>query len=463
MRAPSSDRRATLPAIGRLLSRDDVRALIARFGRSPVADALRDVVAAARVAGENIGEPDVVSRASAMLEESARGTLVPAINATGVLLHTNLGRAPLGAEARAAIVRAGSGYSSLELDLDSGGRGSRHVHAAARLRRITGAEDALVANNAAAALLLALSALSSGGPVIVSRGELVEIGGAFRIPEIIETGGARLVEVGTTNRTREGDYRRALGNLEGAATLLKVHRSNFAIVGFTEETSVAELVALARTHDPPATVVFDLGSGLMVPGANVGLEDEPDVPSAVRDGADVVVFSGDKLLGGPQAGIAVGRKDAIARMRKHPLMRALRAGKLVLSALDATLAVYERGAARELPTLAALTAKREDVAARAERLRVLVGEGNVVETVARVGGGSQPLATLASSALRLELDDPDRVAAQLRAGAPVVIGRIEEGALLLDVRAVAEEELELLATRVRGVLDRNSLRGEAER
>ncbi len=428
-----------------MLAHPAVRVLVSRHGRTRVTDALRDAVARAR-SGELDAET-IVEAAATALGAAARGTLVPAINATGVVLHTNLGRAPLGEDARSAIAIAGSGYSSLELDLETGERGSRHVHAAARLRRLTGAEDALVANNAAAALLLALSALARDANVIVSRGELIEIGGAFRIPEIVETGGARLVEVGTTNRTRLADYRQALERGGDRRTvLLKVHRSNFEIVGFTEETSVDELVSLG------VPVVYDLGSGLLVSGASVGLPDEPDVPSAVRAGADVVVFSGDKLLGGPQAGIAVGKSGVIAAMRKHPLMRALRAGKLVLAALDATLAVYERGQGATLPTVAALSESRASVHVRASKLRELLGVGEVVDTIARVGGGAQPTASIASAALRLETSEPDRVATRLRDGVPIVVGRIEGGALLFDLRTVGDGELDALAAAVRTAL-----------
>jgi L-seryl-tRNA(Ser) seleniumtransferase len=273
--------------------------------------------------------------------------------------------------------------------------------------------------------------------VIVSRGELVEIGGAFRIPEIVTVGGARLVEVGTTNRTHLADYRAALEANPGA-TILKVHRSNFAIVGFTEEASVAELATLG------APLIHDLGSGLLVPD----ILDEPDVASSVRAGTDVVVFSGDKLLGGPQAGLAVGKSQAIARMRKHPLMRAVRGGKLVLAALDATLAVYERGAAATLPTIAALTASQEVVRARAEAMQRAIGEGEIVATIARVGAGSQPLATLPSFAVRLSVD-ATALGTRLREGTPLVIGRIESGAYFLDARAVADDEVAVLAERVR--------------
>jgi L-seryl-tRNA(Ser) seleniumtransferase len=461
-----------LPAIGKLIARPEVRALIDEHGRAAVVDALRAAVDAARAARATLVDTsaeDAVARARALLSARRRGSLVRVINASGVVLHTNVGRAPLAREARDAAASAGSGYASVELDLESGSRGSRHVHAAARLARLTGAEDALVANNAAAALMLALAALSRGGEVVVSRGELVEIGGAFRIPEIVEAGGARLREVGTTNRTRIADYARALSApsahsahsahsaLAGATDatdasrlLLKVHRSNFALVGFTEEASLEELAALAAATTPPPALVSDLGSGLLVPGSSVGLPDEPDVPSAVAAGCDVVIFSGDKLLGGPQAGLAVGRAAAIAAMRAHPLMRALRCGKLVLAALDATLALYERGVAlTAVPALRSLTAPATEVQARAQRLCAMIAGGEVVATEARVGGGAQPLRTLASFAVRLE-GDAISLAARLRGGDPAVLGRIESDALLLDLRAVDDDELEVLAARVRG-------------
>ncbi|GAC1394071.1 MAG: L-seryl-tRNA(Sec) selenium transferase [Polyangiales bacterium] len=448
------DARASLPAIGRLLAEPRVRALIERFGKASVTEALRRAVGRARDGSLGQDEGAVVAEASRTLDAGERGTLVAVINATGIVLHTNLGRAVLPQSALDAITRTGVGYSSLELDLATGERGSRHVHAADRLRRITGAEDALVANNAAAALMLSLSALAPPGEtrtsVIVSRGELVEIGGAFRIPDIVESGGARLVEVGTTNRTRIGDYARALDATVGAPpVLLKVHRSNFAIVGFTEEASVAELVALSRSRPNAPRVVFDLGSGLMLPGRHLGLPDEPDVPAAVADGADVVVFSGDKLLGGPQAGLAVGRKDALAAMRRHPLMRAVRAGKLVLAALDAVLKTYERGArfALELPALHALTEPVDVVRARATSLAGRVG-GSVIDSVARVGAGAQPTATIASCAVRLDDPRPELLSAKLRAGDPAIVGRIEDGHLLLDARTVTDAELETIVDAV---------------
>jgi L-seryl-tRNA(Ser) seleniumtransferase len=443
-----SGHRASLPAIGRMLARADVRALVAFSGKGTVTDALRAAVARAREAGMVTDESTIVAAAALELAKASRGTLVPVINATGVVLHTNLGRAPLCEEARDAAVRAGSGYSSLEMDLSTGERGSRHDHAAARLRRLTGAEDALVANNAAAALMLSLSALARGAPVIVSRGELVEIGGAFRIPDVVRSGGATLVEVGTTNRTRAADYSRALTQSPGGV-LLKVHRSNFEIVGFTEEVEIDALVKIARANDPPALVVYDLGSGLLVSGRSVGLPAEPDVPAAIAAGADVVVFSGDKLLGGPQAGIAVGRRASIAAMRGHPLMRALRAGKLVLAALDATLAVYERGpdAVRALPVMRSLVEDIATVRARAARLSERLG-GTVVDAIARVGGGAQPTATIASAAVRLPDVRPDALAAELRRGTPAVVGRIDDGALHLDVRTVGDDELDALAARI---------------
>jgi L-seryl-tRNA(Ser) seleniumtransferase len=438
-----SDPRTRLPAIGRLIGEPRATELIARFGRAQVVEALRRTVDEAR-RGAPLDDPFAAARA--ILERSTRGTLVPAINASGVLLHTNLGRATLPRAALDAIAASGAGACSLELDLETGARGSRHVHASERLRRLSGADAAIVTNNAAAALLLALSALAR--VVIVSRGELVEIGGGFRIPEIVTSGGARLVEVGTTNRTRVEDYARAL-DAAPEAVLLKVHRSNFAIVGFTEEVAIEELARLA--HERGTRVIHDLGSGLLVRGSAIGLPDEPDVGSAVAAGADVVIFSGDKLLGGPQAGIAVGAEPAIAAMRRHPLMRALRAGKLVLAALDATLSIYEREAHGEIPLLAFLAEDPSSIERRALRLCERVGRGEIVATTARVGAGAQPTRALPSFALRLD-GDAVGLAARLREGSPIVVGRIEDDALLLDLRAVGDDDVELLAARVSAAL-----------
>ena len=357
------------------------------------------------------------------------------LNATGVLIHTNLGRAPLAQAALDRVVEVGGSYSNLEYDLDAGARGSRQDHLAALLRRITGGEASLVVNNNAAAVMLALAALAEGREVLVSRGELIEIGDGFRIPDVLARSGARLVEVGTTNRTRVADYERAIG--PETALILRVHQSNFRVVGFTEQPRSRELAAVARRAGLP--LVDDLGSGALS-----AIGDESTAAASLAAGADLVCFSGDKLLGGPQAGILVGRADLIERLRRHPLQRALRADKLTLAALEGTLALAldpERARA-EIPVLRMLDEPVAAVRERAERLAGLVG-GEVEETVARVGGGALPLAELPSFACAIEeaLFDP------LRAGEPPVVGIVRDGRLLLDVRALADGEIDEVAAR----------------
>src|SRR6266542_1394263 len=326
------------------------------------------------------------------------------LNATGVIVHTNLGRAPLAEEALARVVEAGRGYSNLEYDLQDGTRGSRQDHVAPILRRLTGAEAALVVNNNAGAVLLALAALAEGREVIVSRGELIEIGDGFRIPDVLARSGARLVEVGTTNRTRAADYEHAVG--PETALLLRVHQSNFRVVGFAELPRLDELAAEVRRHELP--LVDDLGSGVLFPSDNLLLGDsEPSARESLAAGADLVCFSGDKLLGGPQAGIVAGRADLVERLRRHPLQRALRADKLTLAALEGTLAAYRRE--EETPVKRMLQEPAETVRARAERLAAATG-GRVQETVARAGGGALPLAEIPSYACALE----EELAASLR-------------------------------------------------
>jgi L-seryl-tRNA(Ser) seleniumtransferase len=356
-----------------------------------------------------------------------------AINATGVIVHTNLGRAPLAEAALERVREVGRGYSNLELDLSAGRRGSRQDHVAGILRRLTGAEAALVVNNNAAAVMLALAALAEGREVLVSRGELIEIGDGFRIPDVLARSGARLREVGTTNRTRARDFEAAIG--PETALLLRVHQSNFRLVGFTEQPSVAELAAVARRHQLP--IVDDLGSG-----AFVALEDEPLARDSLAAGADVACFSGDKLLGGPQAGVVVGRADLVERLRRHPLQRALRADKLTLAAIEGTLRLYlepER-AMREIPVLRMLNEPVERVRARAERLAEAV-RGEVEETVSRVGGGALPLAELPSYACALE----EGLAQPLRLGEPPVVGVVRDGRLLLDCRTISDAEVDEVA------------------
>ena len=375
------------------------------------------------------------------------------INATGVVLHTNLGRAPLAAAALDAVVETARGYANLEYDLAGGVRGSRHAHADELVRALTGAEAACVVNNNAAATVLALSALATGREVVVSRGELVEIGGSFRIPDILRASGCTLVEVGTTNKTRAADYEAAIG--ERTAMLLKVHRSNFAIVGFTAEVGEAELAALARARGVVAMI--DLGSGCLLPRERqraLGLPEEPPVAEAVASGADVVCFSGDKLLGGPQAGVLAGSAAAIARIRAHPLMRALRPDKMTLAALCATLALYRDGREAEVPAIAMLAADDATLRARATRLAAMLTAGSAVPglTVAvepcrsTVGGGAMPLAELASWAVTVvSPGGADALDARLRAAAVPVVGRVEHGRVWLDVRTVADADLADLA------------------
>jgi L-seryl-tRNA(Ser) seleniumtransferase len=385
-------------------------------------------------------EVDLVARASERLRPSLRRVL----NGTGVVVHTNLGRAPLARAARTAVARAADGYSNLELDLASGGRGSRHDHVERLLRELTGAEGALAVNNCAAAVLLAAAALAGGGrELVVSRGQLIEIGGGFRIPEVVAQAGARLVEVGTTNRTRVQDYRAAIGPHTGA--LLRAHASNFRTIGFVEQVEIEELCSLE------VPVIDDVGSGVLADELEL-LADEPPVRRSVRAGAALVCFSGDKLLGGPQAGVIVGRRAAIEAARVHPLARAVRIDKLSLAALEATLALYRDPelARRELPVLAMLTASDASLERRARTLAEATG-GEVVASTARVGGGALPLLELPGPAVALDggATGVEALAHALRTGEPSVIGRIQHGRLLLDPRTLTDEEAESAAAAVR--------------
>ena len=420
--------RRELPSVDELLRVDQVASLPRPVAVSAARDALeqaREAISAGRDPGELADK--VVELATRRLAPRIRRT----INATGVILHTNLGRAPL-AEAALKRVIDTSGYSNLEYDLLLGERGSRNDHLAPLLRVLTGAEDALVVNNNAAALLLALTAIADGKEVIVSRGEMIEIGDSFRIPDILATSGARLKEVGTTNRTRAADYEAAIG--PDTALLLRVHQSNFRTIGFTERASVGELAAVAHRHGLP--LLDDLGSGCLVP-----LADEPVVSESLSAGADLVTFSGDKLLGGPQAGIACGTNRLVARLRSHQLQRALRPCKLTLAALEGTLLLYldPDRAASEVPTLRMMNEPIERVRERAERLAGSVG-GDVVDTNARVGGGALPTLALPSAACAVEL----KLHAMLRRSDPAVVGVLRDNRTLLDCRAIAEDEVDLV-------------------
>ncbi len=439
-----------LPAIGTTLERPAVRALLKQWPRALVTEGVRAVVAAAR-AGAPLPESDDAWRDAmvAWLESRAASTLRPALNATGVVLHTNLGRAPLAPAAIEAIASVASGAATLEYDVATGARGSRHVHCAALLAELSGAEDAIVVNNCAAGLVLTLQALAAGRESIVSRGELIEIGGSFRVPDIMATSGTTLVEVGTTNRTHVADYRRALNPRTGA--IVKVHRSNFTVDGFVAEATVPELVPVAAEADVP--LINDFGSGLMLDLSPWGLHGEPTVRDAVREGATLVLFSGDKLLGGPQAGIIVGRKHAVDALRRHPMARALRVDKLTLAALEATLALYREPsrAVREIPALAMLTASLADVTARAgslaESLRARGTDARVEPTEGTVGGGAFPTARIPSSAVTIG-GDIEAIEERLRRHALPVIATIRDGRLRLDLRSIPADQDAVLTRRV---------------
>jgi len=431
-----------LPSIEQLLRRPSLEARLAAVPRARAVEALRLAVRRVRerlLRGE--ARPFQDEDVDEALRTLATPRLRPVLNATGVVLHTNLGRAPLAPEAVARVAAVARGYSNLEYDLDEGERGSRYAPVVELLTQLTGAEDALVVNNCAGAALLVLATLAAGREAIVSRGELVEIGGGFRVPDVMKQSGARLVEVGTTNRTRRSDYESALTPDTGV--LMKVHRSNFAVVGFTEEVEVKDLAALGRARGVP--VFVDLGSGALVPLTGEGLTDEPTVPATVAAGADVVAFSGDKLLGGPQAGIIVGRTELIARIKKHPLTRALRIDKMTVAALEATLELYRDGRPEAVPTYRMLTWPLEELQARAERLLALLVMKGIKARVApisgQVGGGAMPLARLPSYACILTVGEPASFLECLRGAGVPVIGRISDGEVVMDVRCLAEEDL----------------------
>jgi len=456
--AVTDSRFASLPAVHVLVN------AAASHGEAPrwaVVEAARRAIAARRKALVDGAAPDGAidpADVARTASELARPALRRVINATGVALHTNLGRAPLAAEARAAIDEIARGYSNLEYDLAEGKRGSRHDHLRGILRELTGAEDALVVNNNAAATVLGLAALATDKEVIVSRGELIEIGGSFRLPEILKLSRGVMVEVGTTNKTHAKDYERAIGPATGL--LLKVHRSNFAIVGFTTEVSAEQLVALGRARG--IATMIDLGSGALVDRATQrqwGLPDEPTVAETVATGADLVTFSGDKLLGGPQAGIAVGTRAAVEAARTHPLMRAFRPDKLTLAALTATLALYRRGALDAIPTTRMLGTPGDTLRARADALGGAIGRVPGLATAiepctSTVGGGAMPTAQLPSWAVTVRgtaTHGADALDRALRRAPVPVVARIDDGRLWLDVRTIADDELADVAAAVQAL------------
>ncbi|HEV8149790.1 MAG TPA: L-seryl-tRNA(Sec) selenium transferase [Gemmatimonadales bacterium] len=455
-----SDVRRALPSVSRLLEDPAVEALLTRAPRNLVIAAVRDTLAAVR-AGRIPPPSDWAAEITERVIRRAAPSLHPVLNATGVVLHTNLGRAPLAGAALAAVQAVGAGYSTLELDSATGARGSRSDHCASLLAELAGSEDALVVNNAAGALLLALNALATAKEVLISRGELIEIGGAFRIPDIMEKSGAVLREVGTTNRTHLADYARALS--PRAAAILTVHRSNFEQSGFVATPDPAALAALAHEHGLP--YLHDVGSGLLVELTRFGLRDEPKVADAVRWGADLVCFSGDKLLGGPQAGCLVGKRELVALARANPLARALRADKLTLAALEATLALYRTpdAALVEIPVLRMLILSAAELERRAERLRSSIERlrppdfppSRLVPGSSAVGGGAFPNAELPTTLVSL---DPGSLGAQtlalrLRLGTPPVIARVQDDRVTLDPRTLAEDQLEAVAAAVLHALE----------
>ena len=443
------DARRLLPSVNALLELAGIHALLGRSPRSSVVDAARAAIEAARTSdGAPQDEAGWVTAVERELTRIVRPSLRSVINATGVVLHTNLGRAPLPDVAIDAIAAVARGYSNLEYDIESGARGSRYAHCGALLRELTGAEDALVVNNCAAALVLALNTLADGRGAIISRGELIEIGGSFRIPEIMERSGAHLVEVGTTNRTHVDDYRDALGNAGAIGAVLKVHRSNFAIAGFVAEAAVSELRPITDAAGVP--IIHDLGSGLLISLEAFGLTGEPTARDALRAGATLVTMSGDKLLGGPQAGIIVGERAAIAALRRNPLVRSYRVDKLTLAALEATLALYRDPprAMRDIPVLTMLGTPVEALRRRARALTDMLAAVShsvrIVESEASVGGGAFPTARIPSVALTIA-GDPNALESALRLGERTVIARVADDALLLDLRTVLPREDEALA------------------
>ncbi len=450
-----------LPSIDRLLNEEGVQGLVAAYGRRQATAALRqaldEVRAAARSAsheGDDVpGDDALIERASAYLACRLNPTLRPVINAAGVIIHTNLGRAPLSQATRAAMDAVSRGYSTLEYDLDAGRRGHRTIHAERLLCELTGAEAALVVNNNAGAVLLALSGLAQGCGVLISRGQLVEIGGGFRIPDVMAQSGAHLIEVGTTNRTHLQDYVRAIKaalydpDAPLVEFILRAHHSNYRIVGFTAEPTLAELVDLGHEHG--VLVLDDLGSGALLDTATFGLAHEPTVQESVEAGATVVCFSGDKLLGGPQAGVIVGKAAYVDPLKSHPLARALRPDKLCLAGLQTTLLHYLRDEAIEqIPVWRMIAASPVEIETRAHRWQEMLHqagiEAEIVDGASTVGGGSLPGETLPTKLLALPVAHPDQVAAALRAAPQPVVARIEDDRLVLDPRTVLPEEEERL-------------------
>jgi L-seryl-tRNA(Ser) seleniumtransferase len=433
-----------LPSIEKLLQDKRADQLIHQYGRPLTLDAVRSTLDEARARFKSdpqaaLPSDDVIlARAESHLIAWTKPTLLPVINATGVILHTNLGRAPLSTATIAAMKHAAENYSTLEYDLEKGQRGSRLIHTEAILQRLTGAESALIVNNNASAVLLALSALANRKRVVISRTQLVEIGGGFRVPDVMKQSGAKLVEVGTTNKVRVSDYKEALA--EPAALIMRAHRSNFKIVGFTEEPGLKEIVEVA--HRAHVMVVDDLGSGALLDTERYGLAHEPTVQESLAAGVNLVCFSGDKLLGGPQAGIILGKKELIDKLKRHPLARAVRADKICLAGLTATLLHYLKDEAEsEIPIWKMISLTLDQLKVRAESWRDTLGKGEIIKSESTVGGGSLPEECISTYVLAVNVKSTDQFMKKLREGHPPIIARVENDTILFDPRTVLDDEL----------------------
>lgn len=448
----------SLPAVEKLLKTPEAGELISRYGRPLTLEAIRNVLDSIRgdILGGNdktVPEPDaILLEVQRRLDSWTRPSILPVINASGVILHTNLGRAPLSQAAIRAMDGVSRGYSTLEFDLETGKRGSRLIHAEAVLQRLTGAEAAVVVNNNAAAVLLALSALAARLRVVIARSQLIEIGGGFRVPDVMKQSGAKLIEVGTTNKVRLSDYEAAMDEAP-VALVMRAHHSNFKIIGFTEEPSLGGIVAAA--HARGVAVMDDLGSGALLDTARYGLAHEPTVQESLAAGVDLVCFSGDKLLGGPQAGIIVGRADLVAKIKKHPLARAVRADKVALAGLTATLLQYLKDEAeRDIPVWRMIARPAQEIQPTAAAWRAKLRTGEVIEGQSTIGGGSLPGETLPTFLLALDVKSPDRFMARLRQQNPPVVARTEKDRVLFDPRTVLPEQEGALLVAVQNVMRR---------
>lgn len=445
-----------LPSVEQLLQTSLAGALIASYGRPLTLQAIRTMMdeIRARISQGRVTiipeQEEILIRAHTLLESWITPTLLPVINASGVILHTNLGRAPLSEATLRAIDDVARGYSTLEFDLKNGKRGSRLIHAEAVLKQLTGAEEAIVVNNNAAAVLLTLSSLASRKRVVIARSQLIEIGGGFRVPDVMKQSGAKLVEVGTTNRIHLSDYEQALE--EPTGLVMRAHRSNFKIIGFTEEPELTEIVRVA--HQAGVPVLDDLGSGCLLETERFGLGHEPTVQESLAAGADLVCFSGDKLLGGPQAGIIVGCADLIEKIKKHPLARAVRPDKLCLAGITSTLLHYLKNEAElAIPVWRMISLSLEQIQARAQRWANELGQGKVLESESTVGGGSLPGETLPTFVLSLAVNSPDKFLAGLRDQRPPVIARLENNCVKFDPRTVLPEQDSVFLDAIKKVLN----------